>query len=61
MERRTRIELAHGMRHLVGLYPEAESIRVVLDNLNTARGPTGHCGIIDFSGSSRYCSRFAPF
>jgi hypothetical protein len=35
MERRTRIEFAHCMRHLVGLYPEAESIRVVLDNLNT--------------------------
>jgi hypothetical protein len=35
MERRTRIEFAHCMRHIVGLYPEAESIRVVLDNLNT--------------------------
>ena len=35
MERRTRIEFAHCMRPIVGLSPEAESIRVVLDNLNT--------------------------
>lgn len=35
MERRTKIEFAHCMRHIVELYPAAESIRVVLDNLNT--------------------------
>jgi hypothetical protein len=35
MERRTRIEFAHCMRHIVEAYPEAEVIRVVLDNLNT--------------------------
>ena len=35
MERRTRIEFAHCMRHIVETYPEAEVIRVVLDNLNT--------------------------
>ena len=35
MERRTKIEFAHCMRHMVELYPAAESIRVVLDNLNT--------------------------
>lgn len=37
MERRTKIEFACCMRHIVDLYPEAESIRVVLDNLNTHR------------------------
>ena len=35
MERRTKIEFAYCMRHIVDLFPEAESIRVVLDNLNT--------------------------
>lgn len=35
MERRTKIEFTHCMRHIVELYPAAESIRVVLDNLNT--------------------------
>jgi len=35
MERRTRIEFAHCMRHIVNAYPDAEVIRVVLDNLNT--------------------------
>lgn len=35
MERRTKVEFAHCMRHIAGLYPEAETIRVVLDNLNT--------------------------
>ena len=35
MERRTKIEFAHCMRHIVESYPEAEVIRVVLDNLNT--------------------------
>lgn len=35
MARRTRIEFAHCMRHIVNTYPDAEVIRVVLDNLNT--------------------------
>jgi len=35
MERRTKIEFAHCMRYIVQAYPEAERIRVVLDNLNT--------------------------
>jgi hypothetical protein len=35
MERRTKIEFAHCMRYIVDRYHEAESIRVVLDNLNT--------------------------
>ena len=35
MERRTKIEFAHCMQHIVQCYPEAEVIRVVLDNLNT--------------------------
>lgn len=35
MERRTKIDFAHCMRHLVRRYPNAERIRVVLDNLNT--------------------------
>lgn len=35
MERRTKIEFAHCMRHIVAAYPDAELIRVVLDNLNT--------------------------
>lgn len=34
-ERRTKVEFAQTMQHIVGLYPEAEVIRVVLDNLNT--------------------------
>jgi hypothetical protein len=38
-ERRTRIDFAHQMKYLCDeLYPEAEVIRVVLDNLNT-HGP----------------------
>jgi hypothetical protein len=35
MERRTKVEFAHCMRRIVDAYPEAEVIRVVLDNLNT--------------------------
>lgn len=35
MAQRTRVEFAHCMRHIVQRYPEAEIIRVVLDNLNT--------------------------
>lgn len=35
MERRTKIEFAHCMRHIVQSYPDAEIVRVVLDNLNT--------------------------
>ncbi len=35
MERRTKIEFAHCMRHIVQAYPDAEVIRVVLDNLHT--------------------------
>ena len=35
MERRTKIEFAHCMRHIVQSYPDAETIRVVLDNINT--------------------------
>lgn len=35
MERRTKIDFAHAMRHIVECYPDAEVIRVVLDNLNT--------------------------
>jgi hypothetical protein len=35
MERRTKIKFAHCMRHIVQFYPDAEVIRVVLDNLNT--------------------------
>ena len=35
MERRTKIDFAHCMRHIVETYPDAEVIRVVLDNLNT--------------------------
>ena len=34
-ERRTKIEFAQTMRHIVGMFPQAEVIRVVLDNLNT--------------------------
>lgn len=34
-ERRTKIEFAQSMRHIVELYPDAEVVRVVLDNLNT--------------------------
>ena len=34
-ERRTKIEFAQTMRHVVEMYPDAEVIRVVLDNLNT--------------------------
>ena len=35
MERRTQVEFAHSMRHIVLSYPNAEIVRVVLDNLNT--------------------------
>ena len=35
MERRTKVEFAHCMRHIVQSYPDAEVICVVLDNLNT--------------------------
>ncbi len=34
-QRRTKIDFAQGMERLVQAYPEAERIRVVLDNLNT--------------------------
>ena len=34
-ERRTKIDFAHSMKHLVELYPQADVIRVVQDNLNT--------------------------
>jgi hypothetical protein len=34
-ERRTKIDFARSMQHVVGLHPAAEVIRVVLDNLNT--------------------------
>jgi hypothetical protein len=34
-DRRTKIDFAQSMKHLVDLYPEATVIRVVLDNLNT--------------------------
>lgn len=33
--RRTKIDFAHCMRHIVQTYPDAAVIRVVLDNLNT--------------------------
>ena len=35
MDRRTKIDFAHCMKHISDLYPEATVIRVVLDNLNT--------------------------
>ena len=35
MERRTKIEFAHCMRHITQCYPDAVVIRVALDNLNT--------------------------
>lgn len=34
-EHRTKIDFAQAMERLVGAYPEADTIRVVLDNLNT--------------------------
>lgn len=34
-ERRTRQDFAHAMEHLVESYPDAQVIRVVMDNLNT--------------------------
>jgi len=34
-ERRTKIDFAQSMKHIVEHYPQAEVIRVVLDNLNT--------------------------
>jgi DDE superfamily endonuclease len=34
-DRRTKIDFAHSMKHIAGLYPDAAVIRVVLDNLNT--------------------------
>jgi transposase len=35
LPRRTKIDFAKSLKHVVELYPEAEVIRVVLDNLNT--------------------------
>lgn len=35
MKRRTKVEFAHCLRHIVAAYSDAEVIRVVLDNLNT--------------------------
>ena len=35
MEHRTKIDFAHCMRHIAQCYPDAEIVRVVLDNLNT--------------------------
>ena len=35
MERRTKIDFAHCMRHITQCYPDADVVRVVLDNLNT--------------------------
>ncbi|MGH8607162.1 MAG: hypothetical protein ACREX9_07030 [Gammaproteobacteria bacterium] len=32
-ERRTKSEFAQGMKHIVELYPAAQVIRVVMDNL----------------------------
>jgi hypothetical protein len=34
-ERHTKIEFAQTMKHVVEMYPDADVIRVVLDNLNT--------------------------
>jgi DDE superfamily endonuclease len=34
-ERRTKIDFAQSLKHLVELYPQADVIRVVQDNLNT--------------------------
>lgn len=34
-ETRTKLDFAHAMKHVVDLYPNAEVVRVVLDNLNT--------------------------
>jgi transposase len=34
-DRRTKIDFAHSMKHIVELYPDASVISVVLDNLNT--------------------------
>lgn len=34
-ERRTMIDFAHAMKHVVEMYPDAEAIRVILDNLST--------------------------
>ncbi len=34
-ERRTKVDWAHAMRYLADVYPEAEVIVVVMDNLNT--------------------------
>ena len=35
MERRTKIDFAHCVWHIAQSYPDAEVVRVVLDNLNT--------------------------
>ena len=35
MQRRTKIDFAHAMRHIVECYPDAEGIRFRSDNLNT--------------------------
>ena len=34
-ERRTKIDFAQTMKHVAEMYPDAEVVRVVLDNLNT--------------------------
>ena len=34
-ERRTKLDFAQSMKHIVELYPQADKIRVVQDNLNT--------------------------
>ena len=41
-ERRTKIDFAQCMKHLVSLYPEATLIRVVLDHLNTHKTASLH-------------------
>ncbi|MGH8643782.1 MAG: hypothetical protein ACREX4_04690 [Gammaproteobacteria bacterium] len=38
-ERRTKSEFAQGMKHIVELYPAAQVIRVVMDNLPSNRIP----------------------
>ena len=43
-ERRTMEDFAHQMRWLAdAAYPEAEKVRVALDNLNTHRSLAGNC------------------
>jgi hypothetical protein len=36
-ERRTKLDFAQSMKHIVELYPQADKIRVVQDNLNTPK------------------------